>query len=175
MTENWKNLQLKFFEYIWLSLGLHKGRPSYRRSLEPSIKTFRTSKHEISELFVALWVIFSLLDPDPDSESRSGSTDLIEFGSVSETLIWRRNSPVMFSLLLRKQYVGKTQQSLRERHYGHRQDQAQNSLQSEFYFQCSGSVTFWYGSGSSDPCHRLTDPNVVLLFSSKTFKMPTKK
>jgi hypothetical protein len=29
--------------------------------------------------------IFALLDPDPDSEYGSGSTDLIEFGSESET------------------------------------------------------------------------------------------
>jgi hypothetical protein len=36
-----------------------------------------------------LWVIFALLDPDPenpDSESGSGSTDPIESGSGSETL-----------------------------------------------------------------------------------------
>jgi hypothetical protein len=32
-----------------------------------------------------LWVIFALLDPDPDSEYRSGSTGLIESGS--ETLV----------------------------------------------------------------------------------------
>jgi len=34
----------------------------------------------------------------------------------------------MVSLLFRKQYVGKTQQSLRERHYGHRQDQAPSTV-----------------------------------------------
>ncbi len=43
MTKNWKKLLLKkkinFFgskTTIYLSLGLHKGRPSYRRSLQPS-------------------------------------------------------------------------------------------------------------------------------------------
>jgi hypothetical protein len=33
-----------------------------------------------------LWVIFALLDPDPDSEYGSGSTGPIEYGSGSETL-----------------------------------------------------------------------------------------
>jgi hypothetical protein len=36
--------------------------------------------------FLLLWVIFALLDLDQDSEYGSGSTDLIEFGSGSETL-----------------------------------------------------------------------------------------
>jgi hypothetical protein len=31
--------------------------------------------------FLLLWVIFALLDPDPDSASGYGSTDLIESGS----------------------------------------------------------------------------------------------
>ncbi len=58
--------------------------------IEPSIKTFRTWKHEISELFLFLWPCgpFSS-DPDPDSES--GSTDRIEFGSGFEALICRKN------------------------------------------------------------------------------------
>jgi hypothetical protein len=41
-----------------------------------------TSKHEISFYFFLIWWgIFALLDPDPDSENGSGSTDLIESGS----------------------------------------------------------------------------------------------
>ncbi len=40
--------------------------------------------------------------------------------------------------------------------------------------QCCGSMTFWCGSGSADPCLWLMDPDPVL-FSSLTFKMPTKK
>jgi hypothetical protein len=36
--------------------------------------------------FPYLWVIFALLDPDLDSGS--GSTDLIESGFGSETLVW---------------------------------------------------------------------------------------
>jgi hypothetical protein len=31
--------------------------------------------------------------------------------------------------------------------------------------QCSGSVTFWYGSGSSDQYLRLTDPDPALFVS----------
>jgi hypothetical protein len=31
--------------------------------------------------FLLLWVIFALLDPDPDSEYGSGSTGPIEYGS----------------------------------------------------------------------------------------------
>jgi hypothetical protein len=40
-----------------LYLGLLKGRPSYRRSLQTS---------KFFSLFILLWVIFDLLDPDPD-------------------------------------------------------------------------------------------------------------
>jgi hypothetical protein len=60
---------------------LHRGRPSYRRSLKLSKKgTSSTSKHEFFYFFLLLWVIFALLDPDPDSEygSGSGSTDQID-------------------------------------------------------------------------------------------------
>jgi|688.fasta_scaffold1128622_1 hypothetical protein len=42
-----------------------------------------TSKHELLQIryCLLLWVIFALLDPDPDSEYGSGSTDPIEYGS----------------------------------------------------------------------------------------------
>jgi hypothetical protein len=42
-----------------------------------------TSKHEICKFFLLLWVIFALLDLDPNSEYEygSGSIDLIESGS----------------------------------------------------------------------------------------------
>ena len=43
---------------IYLSLGLYKGRPSYRRSLQ---RTSSTSKHKNYFFFV----IFALLDPQP--------------------------------------------------------------------------------------------------------------
>jgi hypothetical protein len=34
--------------------------------------------------FLPLWVIFAHLDPDPDSEYGSGSTDLIESGFITD-------------------------------------------------------------------------------------------
>jgi hypothetical protein len=55
---------------IYLSLGLHKERPSYRRS-------FQLSKENIQHIFFTFVGYFALLDPDPDldSDSGSGSTD----------------------------------------------------------------------------------------------------
>ncbi len=68
-----KKLQMKKYQIffwskiaIYLSLGLHKGRPSYRRSLQPS-------KENIQH--------FKTPDPDLDSGCGYGSTDLIESGS----------------------------------------------------------------------------------------------
>jgi hypothetical protein len=46
------------------------------------MRTSINTKHEISLYFLLLWVIFALLDPDPDSESRSN--DPIESGSNSD-------------------------------------------------------------------------------------------
>jgi hypothetical protein len=64
----------------FLSLGLHKLCPSYRRSLQISKEAIQHAKHELLPL---LWVIFALLDPDPDldSESGFGFTGPIEYGS----------------------------------------------------------------------------------------------
>jgi hypothetical protein len=64
---------------IYLSLGLHKERPSYRRSLQLSKEAIQHFKTLILKKCLPLWFIFALLDPDPDSES--GSTDPIESGS----------------------------------------------------------------------------------------------
>ncbi len=77
-----KNLQLKkkilwAKTIIYLSLGLHKGRPSYKRSLQLSKKNIQHFKTwnfvNFLEFFLLLWVIFALLDPDLDSEYGSGS------------------------------------------------------------------------------------------------------
>jgi hypothetical protein len=72
MMKNWKRIQLKtnllpFWSKsaIYLFLGLHKGSPRYRRSLQPSKRTISTSKHEISKLFSIFVGYFALLDPDP--------------------------------------------------------------------------------------------------------------
>jgi hypothetical protein len=43
---------------------------------------------KISSFFLLLWVIFAFLDPDPDSESEYGSTDLIESGSEPDPKHW---------------------------------------------------------------------------------------
>jgi hypothetical protein len=51
---------------IYLSLGLHQGRTRYRRSLQPSEKNISTLKHQNYLLFLYLWVIFTLLDLDPE-------------------------------------------------------------------------------------------------------------
>ncbi len=40
---------------IYLSLGLHKGLPSYRRSLQPSKENIQNLKHENSGLFSIFW------------------------------------------------------------------------------------------------------------------------
>jgi hypothetical protein len=85
---SWKFLIIFFISEnaIYLSLGLHKVCPSYRRSLQLSkeaIQHFKT--WTLTNFFLLLWVIFALLDPDPDPDSEygtgSGSTDPIEYGS----------------------------------------------------------------------------------------------
>ncbi len=53
---------------IYLSLGLHKVFPSYRRSLQLSkeaIQHFKT--WTFTNFCLLLWVIFALLDPDPQT------------------------------------------------------------------------------------------------------------
>jgi hypothetical protein len=96
MTENWKKLQLKkkliFFlgskTTIYLSLGLHKGGQSYRRSLQPSKKNIQHYKTwKLSTFFIFLWVIFPLLDPDPDPATQINADPC---GSGSETLYSRQ-------------------------------------------------------------------------------------
>ncbi len=63
---NWKKLQKLKFTYPWAS-GRHKGRPSYRRSLQPlkeNIHLFFNMKFLYFLRFFC--VIFALLDPDLD-------------------------------------------------------------------------------------------------------------
>ncbi len=71
-----KNLQLEiYFSFSWskfaiyLSLGLHKGRTSYRRSLQPSkenIQHFKTWK--FCTFFYFCGSFFALMDPDPATQ-----------------------------------------------------------------------------------------------------------
>ncbi len=60
---------------IYSSLGLHKGRPSYSRSLQPSKENIQHFKIlNLLPFFLSiLWVIFTLLDPDPDLDCEAGS------------------------------------------------------------------------------------------------------
>jgi hypothetical protein len=64
----WKNVN--FFgskTTIYLSLCLHKGFPSYRRSLRPSKENIQHFKTWNFLIFLLLRVIFALLDSDPKS------------------------------------------------------------------------------------------------------------
>ncbi len=79
----WKKLnffiyQKLQFTYRYLSLGLHKGRLSYRRSLQPSkeenIQHFKTWNFLIFSIFVGHFAPL-------DSDACPLSTDLIESGS----------------------------------------------------------------------------------------------
>jgi hypothetical protein len=52
---------------IYLSLGLQKGcSEATGEAFTPQKRTSSTSKHEILDFFLYLWVIFALLDPDLD-------------------------------------------------------------------------------------------------------------
>jgi hypothetical protein len=51
---------------MYLSLGLHKGLLSYRRSLQLSKENIQHLKTLNFLIFLFLWVIFALLDRDPD-------------------------------------------------------------------------------------------------------------
>jgi hypothetical protein len=56
---------------------------SYRRSLKPSREHSALPKIKFINFFLCLWVIFALLDPDPDRETGSGPRDPIESGSTA--------------------------------------------------------------------------------------------
>jgi hypothetical protein len=57
-----------------------KKKPSALKREHPALQTMEFLN------CLLFWVIFALLDPDPNSEYGSGSTEMIEFGSnpVSE-------------------------------------------------------------------------------------------
>jgi hypothetical protein len=54
---------------IYLSVGLLKGRSSYRRILQPSKENIRNFKILHLLTYIIWWAIFALLNPDPDCES----------------------------------------------------------------------------------------------------------
>ncbi len=54
---------------IYLFLSLHKGRPSYRRSLQPSKENIQHfKKWNLLTFILFLWVIYVFLDPDLDPQ-----------------------------------------------------------------------------------------------------------
>ncbi len=66
MAKNWKKCIAIFCNFvIYLSLSLHKGHPSYRRSLHPSKKCLAFQNLN----FLHFWVIFPLLGPDPAEQN----------------------------------------------------------------------------------------------------------
>ncbi len=69
---------------IYLSLGRIKDVQVTEEAFGSQKRTSSTSKHEISKKNPSSRVIFALLDPDPDSEYRSWSTDLIKSGSNTD-------------------------------------------------------------------------------------------
>ncbi len=86
MIKNWNKLRAenitveKKLIFFWskipsyLSLGLIKDIQATGGALSPEKRTSSISKLEISSIFLFLWVIFALLDPDPHSHYRSGSS-----------------------------------------------------------------------------------------------------
>jgi hypothetical protein len=85
-NKNKKNLQLKIFlskscNLTYLSLGLHNGIPSYRRSLKTSRENLQHFKPlNFFTFFPFLWVLFALLDPATQTTADpcvSGSETLI--------------------------------------------------------------------------------------------------
>jgi hypothetical protein len=60
---NWKKIRYFFDQKLQFLIPRPTGE-----AIRPQKRTSSTSKQEISKLFLFLWVIFSLLDSDPDSE-----------------------------------------------------------------------------------------------------------
>jgi hypothetical protein len=102
MTKKMKEKQLKFllsFFYkkitIYLSLGLHK-RTSRIQEEPLALKREHSAlqKMKFINCFLFFWVIFALLDPDPDCEFGSGYRDPIESGSNPQqwffSVLWLR-------------------------------------------------------------------------------------
>ncbi len=72
-----------YFFYQKLQFTSPPQRTSKLQEKPSALKTEHPAFQNITFLLV-LWVIYALLDSDPDSESGSGSTDLIESGFNSD-------------------------------------------------------------------------------------------
>jgi hypothetical protein len=94
MTKNCKKLTVKKIKFFLIkNYNLPIARPPERTSkLQKKLSALKRKHPTLQNMqflnfFLLLWVIFSLLDPDPGSEAGSGSTELIESGYGSETLV----------------------------------------------------------------------------------------
>jgi hypothetical protein len=79
-----------------LSLGLHEGRPSYRRSLQPSEENI---KQETS-LFSISVGHFCAFDPDPDPAGKKTNADLRGSGSTTLKIIRELYCRIQFIMQL---------------------------------------------------------------------------
>jgi hypothetical protein len=96
MTKNLKKFKAEKTT-IYLSLGLYKGRPSYRRSLQSSKENMK-----FLNFFLFLWVIFALLDQVPHSATQINADPC---GSGSATL--STNVTVLFATYcVQKEAIG---------------------------------------------------------------------
>ncbi len=79
MTKNWKKITAEK-KLIFLPIPRPPQRTSklQKKPLDLKIGHLTLQNMNFQNFFLLLWVIFALLDPDPDSES--GSTDSIESG-----------------------------------------------------------------------------------------------
>jgi hypothetical protein len=89
---------------IYLSQGLHKGRPSYRRSLQPSkenIQHFKAWKFwtffYFCGSFLPSWIRIRIrnlnADPDPDPATQINADPCGSgYGSGSETLVYPKTN-----------------------------------------------------------------------------------
>ena len=73
MTKNWKILQLKNLCFVDQKKLIHLFRslPSYRRSIQPSREHPALQNMKFPHFSLFLWVIFSLLAPDPDKANQN--------------------------------------------------------------------------------------------------------
>ncbi len=147
------------FTYPWDSI---KDVQVTEEAFSSQKRTSSTSKHEISKFFLLLRVIYALLDPDPDSEY--GSADLIESRSNSDpdpkhlypgSAINCKKSflkivplGVAGRLDAVKLHHGVEEARLAEDDNPHHLPGGRAHLKTS----CCGSMTFWYRSGSADPC-----------------------
>jgi hypothetical protein len=71
----------KIIFFVDLKLQFPYPYASVEEALSSQKRTSSTQNIKFLNFFLLLWFIFALLDPDPDSEHGSGSTDQIESGS----------------------------------------------------------------------------------------------